>query len=73
MREGLFLQIGIYGKDKARSKEIITKIKPGSIILMERDFTGLDSIRDLIRWIFEIYDKELKIERPTIAIDQEGG
>ncbi len=73
MRTGLFLQTGIYGTDRARSRNIISKIKPGSIILMGRDFTGLDSIRELIKWIFEIYDKELKIARPLIAIDQEGG
>ena len=73
MRTGLFLQTGIYGMDRVRSRNIINKIKPGSIILMGRDFTGLDSIRELIKWIFEIYDKELKIARPLIAIDQEGG
>jgi beta-N-acetylhexosaminidase len=73
MRSGLFLQPGIDGTNMEKTKKVLNTIKPGSIVLLGRDFNGIDSLRNLIRTIFSFYDKELKIQRPIIAIDQEGG
>ncbi len=73
MDSGRFMQIGLFHEDRERSRKLIERIKPVSIIIMGNDFKNLEDLKNLIKWINSIYNKELKINSPLIAIDQEGG
>ncbi|MEL9999344.1 MAG: hypothetical protein QXG55_04540 [Thermoplasmata archaeon] len=48
---------------------MIKSIKPVSIIIMGNDFENVEDLKNLIRWIFSIYTKDLKIDPPIVAID----
>lgn len=73
MNNGRFLQIGIIPENMEKTKSLLEKIKPISIIIMRKDFTDLQNLKDLIKWLKNLYRKDLKLEEPLIAVDQEGG
>ncbi|MEM4084549.1 MAG: hypothetical protein QW752_05880 [Thermoplasmata archaeon] len=69
MESGRLMQVGLYSEDKEKSKKLIKSIKPVSIIIMGNDFENVEDLKNLIRWIFSIYTKDLKIDPPIVAID----
>lgn len=73
MESGRFMQIGLYQDDLDKSRKILEKIKPVSVIIMGREFSSLRELEELIKWIKSLYIKEFKIREPLIAVDQEGG
>ena len=73
MDSGRFMQIGIYPNDIEKSKSLLRKIKPVSVIIMGNEFSNLEELKLLIKTINDLYTKEFKIKEPLLAIDQEGG
>ncbi len=73
MRKGIHIQTGIKGMEREYTFNILRKIKPVSIVLFNRDFENINDLLILIQDINNFYLKELKIETPIFAIDQEGG
>ena len=73
MDSGRFMQIGIYPNDMEKTKSLLRKIKPVSVIIMGNEFSNLEELNGLIKMINEFYMKELKLKEPLIAVDQEGG
>jgi len=73
MEPGRFMQVGIYQKDWEKSKNLLEKIKPVSIIIMGNEFNNLSELRRLLHDIRDLYLNSMKIREPLIAIDQEGG
>ncbi len=70
---GNFIQAGIEGKDRDRTKRFLSTVKPFSIVLLSRDFDDLQDLKALLKWIRRLYRIELGIDEPFIAVDQEGG
>ena len=73
MDSGRFMQIGIYPNDIEKSKSLLRKIKPVSVIIMGNEFSNLEELKLLIKTINDLYTKEFKIKEPLLAVDQEGG
>jgi len=73
MRKGLFIQSGLRGHEREDSLKLISKFLPGSIVLTKKDFDGKSGLLELLKEINRIYLIENGVDRPYIALDQEGG
>ena len=66
---GQLLFIGIKGPEiDQETRELLTSIQPGGIVLFKRNLQTVEQIQSLIQHIKSLYEPH-----PFIAIDQEGG
>ena len=70
---GRIFHVSLEGRGVEENASFLRKVRPGSISLYANDFSNLDELRKLIGDITRFYRTELAMEKPLIAIDQEGG
>lgn len=70
---GRIFHVSLEGRGVEENASYLKKLRPGTISVYSNDFIGVDELRELIRGIERFYKTELGLEKPLIAIDQEGG
>lgn len=70
---GRLFHVSLEGKGVDENASFLRKVRPGTISVYANDFSGIEGLKGLIRNIERFYKTELGLEKPLIAIDQEGG